>query len=33
MYETARASGYGREDYTSLLKVLEQMAGVEVRSS
>ncbi len=33
MYEMARASGYGREDYTSLLKVLEQMAGVEVRSS
>lgn len=32
MYEMARADGYGREDYTSLLKVLEQMAGVEVRS-
>ncbi len=32
MYEMARAAGYGREDYTSLLKVLEQMAGVEVRS-
>lgn len=32
MYEMARASGYAREDYTSLLKVLEQMAGVEVRS-
>ena len=32
MYEMARASGYGREDYTSLLKVLEQIAGVEVRS-
>src|SRR5205085_11327976 len=32
MYEMARASGYGREDYTALLKVLEQMAGVEVRS-
>ena len=31
MYEMARAAGYGREDYTSLLKVLEQMAGVEVR--
>jgi 2-hydroxy-3-oxopropionate reductase/2-hydroxymethylglutarate dehydrogenase len=27
----ARAAGYGREDYTSLLKVLENMAGVEVR--
>lgn len=32
LYEMARAAGYGREDYTSLLKVLEQMAGVEVRS-
>ena len=32
MYEMARAEGYGREDYTSLLKVLEQMAGIEVRS-
>jgi 3-hydroxyisobutyrate dehydrogenase len=32
MYEMARASGYGRDDYTSVLKVLEQMAGVEVRS-
>lgn len=31
MYEMARAAGYGREDYTSLLKVLENMAGVEVR--
>lgn len=32
MYEMARAEGYGREDYTSLMKVLEQMVGVEVRS-
>ena len=32
MYEMARAEGYGREDYTSLLKVLEQMAGIEVRN-
>jgi len=32
MYEMARAEGYGRDDYTSLLKVLEHMAGVEVRS-
>ena len=32
MYEMARAAGYGREDYTSVLKVLENMAGVEVRS-
>ena len=32
MYEMARAAGYGHEDYTSLLKVLEKMADVEVRS-
>jgi 3-hydroxyisobutyrate dehydrogenase len=32
MYEMARAAGYGKDDYTSLLKVLEQEAGVEVRS-
>jgi 3-hydroxyisobutyrate dehydrogenase len=32
LYEMARAAGYGREDYTSLLKVLERMVGVEVRS-
>jgi 3-hydroxyisobutyrate dehydrogenase len=32
LYELARAAGYGREDYTSLLKVLENMAGVNVRS-
>ncbi|MFL5627394.1 MAG: NAD(P)-dependent oxidoreductase [Ktedonobacteraceae bacterium] len=32
MYEMARAKGFGREDYTSLMKVLEEMAGVEVRS-
>lgn len=31
MYEKAREAGYGREDYTSLLKVLEKEAGVEVR--
>lgn len=31
LYEKAREAGYGREDYTSLLKVLEQQAGVEVR--
>ena len=33
MFEIARAEGFGREDYTSLLKVLEKMAGVEVRGS
>jgi 3-hydroxyisobutyrate dehydrogenase len=32
LYEMARARGYGREDYTALLKVFEQIAGVEVRS-
>jgi 3-hydroxyisobutyrate dehydrogenase len=32
LYEMARAAGYGREDYTSLLRVLEKMAGVEVRN-
>ena len=32
MYEMTRTAGYGRNDYTALLKVLEQMAGVEVRN-
>ena len=32
LYEMARAAGYGHHDYTVLLKVLEQIAGVEVRS-
>jgi 2-hydroxy-3-oxopropionate reductase/2-hydroxymethylglutarate dehydrogenase len=32
LYEMARAAGYGREDYTALLKVLEEMAGAQVRS-
>ncbi|MBV9709719.1 MAG: NAD-binding protein, partial [Ktedonobacteraceae bacterium] len=32
LYEMTRAAGYGRDDYTSLLRVLEQMAGVEVRN-
>jgi 3-hydroxyisobutyrate dehydrogenase len=32
LYETTRAAGYGSDDYTSLLRVLEQQAGVEVRS-
>ena len=31
-YEMARASGHGRDDYTILLKILEQIAGVEVRA-
>ncbi len=32
MFEFTRAAGYGKEDYTALLKVLEQSAGVEVRT-
>ena len=32
LYEMARAAGYGRDDYTSVLKVLEEIAGAEVRS-
>lgn len=32
LYEMARANGSGREDYTSVTKVLERMAGVEVRT-
>ena len=32
MYEMVRAAGYGSDDYTALLKVLEKMADVEVRS-
>jgi 3-hydroxyisobutyrate dehydrogenase len=32
LYEIARAEGYGRNDYTSVLKVFEQLAGVEVRT-
>jgi len=31
LYEMARAAGYGREDYTALLKVLEEMAGARGR--
>lgn len=32
LYEKAQAAGYGQEDYTSLLKILEATAGVEVKS-
>ena len=32
LYEMARAAGYGHNDYTSVLKVLESFAGAEVRS-
>ena len=33
LFEMASAAGYGHSDYTSLLKVLEQQAGVEVRNT
>lgn len=33
MYEAARAMGYGRNDYTAVVRPLEQLAGVEVRAS
>src|SRR5205085_4493887 len=32
LYAMACASGYGCDDYTSVMRVLEQVAGVEVRS-
>ncbi len=32
MYEAARAKGYGRRDYTSVIRSLEEIAGVEVRT-
>lgn len=32
LYEMSRASGHGSDDYTAIMSVLEQMAGVEVRS-
>ena len=32
MYEMARAAGHGQDDYTSLLKVLEEIAGVQFRN-
>ena len=32
MFEMTRAAGYGKDDYTALLKVLEQSVGVEVRT-
>jgi 3-hydroxyisobutyrate dehydrogenase len=31
LYTRSQEAGYGREDYTAVLKVLEQAAGVEVR--
>ncbi|MGI8827124.1 MAG: NAD(P)-dependent oxidoreductase [Chloroflexota bacterium] len=32
MYGESQAAGYGRDDYTSLLRVLEKIAGIEVRT-
>jgi len=32
LFEMTRAAGYGKDDYTALLKVLEQTVGVEVRT-
>ncbi len=32
MYEAARAAGYGRADYTAVVRPLEELTGVEVRS-
>jgi 3-hydroxyisobutyrate dehydrogenase-like beta-hydroxyacid dehydrogenase len=32
LYGEAQAAGYGRDDYTSVLRVLESVAGVEVRT-
>ena len=32
LFEMTRAAGYGKDDYTALLKVLEQMTGVKVRT-
>lgn len=33
LYGEAQAEGFGRDDYTSVLRVLESVAGVEVRTS
>lgn len=33
MYVETQAAGYGRDDYTSILRVLEGASGVEVRTS
>lgn len=33
MYEVARAQGYSRRDYTSVVRTLERIAGVEVRTT
>jgi len=33
LYGEAQAAGYGRDDYTSILRVLEAIAGVQVRAA
>jgi 3-hydroxyisobutyrate dehydrogenase len=33
LYGEAQAAGYGRDDYTSVLRVLESVAGVQVRAA
>lgn len=33
MYEAARAQGYGRRDYTAVVRPLEELVGVEVRTA
>lgn len=33
MYEAARAQGYGRRDYTAVVRPLEELVGVEVRAA
>jgi 3-hydroxyisobutyrate dehydrogenase-like beta-hydroxyacid dehydrogenase len=32
LYSESQAAGYGRDDYTSVLRILESVAGVEVRT-
>jgi 3-hydroxyisobutyrate dehydrogenase len=32
LYETTSSSGYGQDDYTSVMRILEKIVGVEVRS-
>jgi len=32
MYEAARAQGYGRSDYTAVVRPLEELTGVQVRT-
>lgn len=32
LFEMAHVAGYGRDDYTSVMRVLEELAGIEVRT-